>query len=186
MSFRNGKLQKILSYLNLQYGISLEKLKHKPIKTRQQFLENYQKHDKATKNIALIYFQNNFSLHPVGRDLREAEVFLNREVPDYFVEKIIDSDESISFCFDVKSKSKEKWFGWVNEKSIRDYQRFSEICEVDVYVIFLLIEDEENSINVAYADIFKEQVRNISSWDGNKVSVLPYKKGLPYLNEILF
>jgi hypothetical protein len=176
-------LKKILSYLKLQTGIPLKELKQKPIKTKSQFLQNYKRHDRATKSIALTYFRYNFSLHPIGKDLRDKKVFLNREVPDYYVEKIVDSESNICFCFDVKSKSIKDYYGWVNERSVNHYRKFSKMCKVKVFVIFLIIDDYSITRDFAYSNIFQNKKSSHISWDKNRVYVLPYQKGLPFLRK---
>jgi len=176
------KIDRILSYLELQISIPISKLKNKPIKSKNQFLKNYNQHDKATKVISLTYFQNNFSLHPIGKDLRFESVLIKNEVPDYYVEKIIDTKNIISFCFDVKSKSKKDYFGWINKRSIEDYQRFSQYCDVDVYIIFIIIEKNQIIRDFAYSNVFNDEIDHTIAWDKNEVLIFPYNEGLPFIN----
>lgn len=180
---KRSTLDKILYYLNLQTSIPIEKLRNTPIKTKDQFLRNYTKHDLATKTIALIYLQNNCSLHPIGKDLRHRSVFIKNEVPDYYVERIIDTEKKVEFCFDVKSKSKKSSYGWVNEKSIEDYRRFSRICNIKVFIIYLIVENGRIVRDFAYSNISQNKINQTISWDKNMVSIFTYKLGLPYIRQ---
>lgn len=176
-------LERILYYLNLQTSIPIEKLRNKPIKTKKQFLENYDRHDLATKTLAMIYFENNFSLHPIGKDLRHQKVFIKNEVPDYYVEKIIDTKEKIEFCFDVKSKSRKSSYGWINEKSIKDYRKFSRICGVKVFGLYMIVENRTIVRDFAYSEIFQNRINQLIASDGNTVFVFEYKIGLPFIKK---
>jgi len=180
---KRATLERILYYLNLQTSIPIEKLRNKPIKTKDQFLKNYDKHDLATKTLAMIYFENNFSLHPIGKDLRHRNVFIKNEVPDYYVEKIIDTKEKIEFCFDVKSKSKKSSYGWINERSIKDYRKFSRICGVNVFVFYLIVENRTTIRDFAYSKISQNRINQLTAWDGNTVFVFEYKIGLPFIKK---
>jgi len=175
-------LECILKYLSNQIPLDLSKLKINPLKTKEQFLNNYTLHDIATAYIALKYFQKNFSLHPIGKDLRNESVMIINEVPDYYVEKIIDidSEEHFNFfCFDVKAKRKINFFGWVNERAIHGYKKLSDNCNVPVYLIFILFENGRPTETYGYCNLSKKPLEAKIAWDKNKVLVYDWKKGLP-------
>ncbi len=182
-----GKLKCILTHLSRQTSIDLSKLGVIPVKTKKQFLDNYNLHDKATAYIALKYFQNNFSLHPIGKDLREYRVMILNEVPDYYVEKLIDIESienSNCFCFDVKSKRKIKYFGWVNERAVHGYKILAKKCKIPIYLIFILIENGNPTETFGYCDLSISPKERRTAWDKNKVLIYDWKVGLPFLPTI--
>lgn len=180
------KLNDILDYLKEHTKVKIPKA-FAPVfvKTDEQFLKLYSMHDKATEFIALKYFQANYSLHPIGKDLRNQQIYIRNEIPDYFTEKIVDTElkDYIFFCFDVKAKSKVDYFGWVNEKSINDYRKFSRICGIPVYLIFSLIKNKNPTDTIGFCDISQNPIRRKTSWDKYEVLIFEWYKGMPFLNE---
>lgn len=180
---------KIEQYLKSQTTIPLEQLKHDPIKTKEQFLNNYKQHDQATQYVALEFLKNNFSLHPIGKDHRNTRVFIENETPDYFLEKIIDLtpyEIPKKFCLDIKSKSSYHFFGYVNLNAFQKYKKFSQACNMEVFLIFCLIsKDSTNQFNpvhnLGYSSLSSKIKSTIKAKDGNKVLILEWKKGLPYV-----
>ncbi|MEX2681258.1 MAG: hypothetical protein Q6373_006635, partial [Candidatus Sigynarchaeota archaeon] len=93
----------ILKYISHQIPQPLSELGFSLIKSREQFLSNYSLHDGAIPFVISKYLQHNFLLYPVGVDLRNKEVIINNELPDFFAEKTMDngsSDNITQFCFD--------------------------------------------------------------------------------------
>jgi len=179
------KLDCILNYLNNQNPLDLSELNFSLLKTKEQFLNNYNLHDKASSYIALKYLQNNFSLHPIGKDLRFRGVMIQNEVPDYYVERIIDI-ESIDkfnyFCLDIKSKSKVEYFGWINERAVHGYNKLSRSCKVSVYLIFILMENGNPTEKYGYCDLSETPKKRKIAWDKNSVLIYEWEAGLPFLS----
>jgi hypothetical protein len=117
-------------------------------------------------------------LLPIGVDARTHRVFLDQEVPDYYVEKTILETEPIRFCMDIKSKSTSKFFGWVNVKSLVQYQKFATDCEIPVYLIFY----DSSSGRVSHADIWASHGEPFQARDKNMTVVMSYLSGLPHLD----
>ena len=178
------KLNCILKYLEKQTAVDLDKLDFSPIKSKSQFLSNYNLHDKATSFIALKYLQNNFSLHPIGKDLRDQRVMIKNEVPDYFVQRVVDIEvleDKIYFCFDVKSKRNIDFFGWVNERAIHGYKRLVAKCGVPVYLIYILMKNNVPTKNIGYCNITEASIYTKTAWDKNTVLIYSWEYGLPFL-----
>lgn len=169
-----GRFKCILRYLEEQLAIDLDELNFNTVKSKTQFLSNYNMHDKATSFIALKYLQKNFSLHPIGKDLREQRVLVKNEVPDYYAERAVDVEtleDKIYFCFDVKSKRKLDYFGWVNEGAIHGYKRMGTKCRVPVYLIFVLMENNIPTKNTRYCNILEAPMHTKIARDKNKVLI---------------
>jgi len=165
----------ILNYAQRQTPIDLSTLGFPIIKTDKQFKKSYSIHDMACAYVVHQYQQRKYTIHPIGLDLREHRVIIKDELPDYFAEK----DDEV-FCFDVKSKSSTRHFGWVNERAIINYRKLSKECDVPVYLIFVQVIVGYFIGEVGYSDIWwKPKVRNYRAWDGNRVWMFNWKKGLP-------
>jgi len=179
-----GNLNCVLNYLAEQCTIDLNTLNFSPVKTKEQFLTNYSLHDNASSYVALKYLQNNFSLHPIGKDLRDQRVMIKNEVPDYYSERIVDietREDNINFCFDVKSKRNLDYFGWVNERAIHGYKRLTAKCNVKIFLVFILMENNIPTDNFGYSNISEAPIYTKIAWDQNKVLIYNWYKGLPFL-----
>lgn len=180
-----GKLVCVLKYLDRQVPVDLSELNFSPIKTKNQFLNNYSLHDKASAYVALKYLQSNFSLHPIGKDLRHKRVMIQNEVPDYYVERIVDlesTSNSNCFCIDVKSKRRIEYFGWVNERAMHGYKKLSRNCNISVYLIFILMQDGKPTEKYGYSNLSEASIKKKSAWDKNSVLIYDWKAGLPFLS----
>lgn len=178
------KLDIILKYLKYQRAEDLSLLKTPPTKTKEEFLKNYELHDEATRKIVLQYFQANFSVHPIGKDLRNDPSRILNETPDYFLEKIVDvarPADQISFCIDVKAKSSPAYFGWVNVRSMDAYKTFSQTCDISVYIVFILVIRDQPLDLFGYIDLRHNPIAYTRAWDGNKVAIYDWQLGLPHI-----
>ena len=131
-------------------------------------------HDLATDYAARQYLQNGFNLYPLGVDLREHEVIIENELPDYMVEK-----GTSLFCFDAKSKSSTDTFGWVNERAVVSYRKLAEQCSVKIYLIFVQVVARKILNKSGYCSIEDGPIYKREAWDGNIVWVFGCKEGLP-------
>ena len=130
-------------------------------------------HDVATAFVVQQYLSQKCVIHPVGVDLRKQEVIIEDELPDYLVEKKGDI-----FCFDVKSKSSEEYFGWVNERAVESYRKLYEACDVPVYLIFAQVVGGDVKGKVGFCDVRENPVRKTRAWNGNVVWIFSWKEGL--------
>jgi len=167
------KKQCILSYVQKQTPSDLSTLGFTVIKTSQQFQSAYKMHDIACSYAVLQYLQNKFNIHPIGVDLRQHNVIIQDELPNYFAEK--DADV---FCFDPKAKSSVKNFGWVNERASISYRKLAGACNVKVYLNFLQVVGGKVVGEVGHCDIEKEPIRKDRAWNGNPVWIYKWEKGL--------
>ena len=169
------KKQCILNYAQKQTPRDLSNLGFTIIKTEGQFRKAYAMHDAATTYVAQRYLQKEFNIYPLGVDLRNYEVIIEEELPDFVIEK-----EDDLFCCDAKAKSSVKYFGWVNERAIVSYRKLAEACQVPIYLVFLQVEGGNVKCD-AYCNIQDETFGKKQAWNGNVVWIFPWKKGLPGL-----
>ena len=166
----------ILDYAKKQNPANLSTLGFPVIKTEEQFRNSYAMHDLAVDDVARQYLKNEFNLYSFGVDLREYEVIIENELPDYIAER-----ESRLFCFDVKSKSSTKSFGWVNERAATSYRKLAKECSVTIYLIFVQVVARRLLGRTGNCSIEDEPISKRKVWDGNIVWVFRWKEGLPYL-----
>lgn len=166
----------ILDYAKKQIPKNLSASYFPIIKTEEQFQNAYAMHDLAINHAAREYLQNGFNLRPLGVDLREREVIIENELPDYVAEKGNDL-----FCFDAKSKSSTKSFGWVNERAAISYRRLLKECSVQIYMVFVLVSGRTIG-RIGNCNIEDEPIAKEKAWDGNSVWIFRWKEGLPHLN----
>lgn len=180
---RNGKcdhvLDKkecILKYAKKQNPRNLSMFGFSVIKTEEQFKSAYDMHDLAMDHVMRQYLQNEFNLYSLGADLRECKVIIENELPDYIAER-----GSSLFCFDAKSKSSTKSFGWVNERAAVSYRKLAKECSVPIYLIFVQIVARRLFGRSGSCSIEDEPISKRKAWDGNVVWIFRWKEGLPYL-----
>jgi hypothetical protein len=171
-----GKLECIKNYAQKQMPVDLATLSFIPIKTVEQFILGYKKHDVACSYIAKQYLQHGYILYSLGVDLREKRVFIKNEMPDYIAE----SERGEIFCFDSKAKSSTQYFGWVNERAVLSYRQLARECNVEIYLNFAQVMGGR-IIKVGHARVENNPIKKIRAWNGNTVWVLEWEERLAKL-----
>lgn len=115
-------------------------------------------------------------MYPLGVNLRESRVIIENELPDYLVEK----DNNL-FCFDAKSKSSSKSFGWINERAAISYRKLAKQCLVRIYLIFVQVVAGKVLEKTGSCNIEDEPVNIRNAWDRNTVWVFSCEEGLPFI-----
>lgn len=93
-------------------------LEFDPVKTTEQFLNNYEKHDRAVEIVGERLRLAGFVVLPYGPD-RRAERTWGDDRPDLLIWK---NGYRLSFA-DVKGRSKDQWM--VNERAYKAYVNYS-------------------------------------------------------------
>ena len=76
----NKIVENIISYFSNEFG---ENLDYKPIKTKKQFLDNYNLHDIALNYITKQIKDKGFIICGLGKDLRKLSVEMKNEIPRF-------------------------------------------------------------------------------------------------------
>ena len=168
----------ILNIQNYMKNEDGEILNYKPIKTKEQFLNNYQMHDRASESILELLSNKGYFIFHLGKDLRNKRVQMKNEIPDFLL-----LTNKLLIGFDVKSKSKLDWFGIVNERAVKGYRKFQENVSKDNYKIpiysqFILIDNNDPSKYLGYSNLSEMYLERKIMWDGNLVYKFNWKKGL--------
>lgn len=164
----------ILNYVQKQTPINLSTLGFTVIKSKKQFTNAYAMHDVACAYAVHQYLRKKYAIHPIGVDLRQQNVIIKDELPNYFAEK-----NDVVFCFDPKAKSSVKHFGWVNERAVVSYRKLAKTCDVPVYLNFVHVVGENVTRQVGYCDVLsKPKVKGHRAWNGNLVWIFDWKSGL--------
>lgn len=130
-------------------------------------------HDVGANYVVQKYLHKKYTIHPLGVDLRKHEVIIEDELPDYIVEK-----NGKVFCFDVKSKSSIKYFGWANERAIVSYKKLVKACNVPIFLIFTQVVSGKVRGEIMYSNVEDEPIKKKQAWDGNIVWIFRWEKGL--------
>lgn len=163
--------KKIKEMIQKEYG---EFLDYIPIKTKDEFLKNYKMHDIAQEYLISKIIDLGIKVTPLGKDLREKRVIMKNEIPDFYIERY-----NIEFAFDIKSKSSIKYFGWINERAVKGYKKFSCDTGLNVYAFFVLIKDEKVVNKIGFSNINEKELKIERAWDGNIIYKYKWNKGLP-------
>lgn len=172
------KKECVLSFVKKQGLVDLSTLDYSLIKTKEQFLANYQKHDVACQHVALIYFQNKYSMTPIGVEQRARRVMVKNSLPNYMAEK-----DAKVFCFDPKAKSKLKDFGRINERDAISYRNLAKSCHIPVYCVFVQVIGGIVKEKMGYCDVEDEPLQKEIAWNGNPTWKYEWKKGLPHIHK---
>ena len=169
-----NKKQCILDFVQKQIPVKLSTLGFTIIKSEENFRKAYEMHDKACAHIVHQYLREKYVVYPIGVDLREQEVMIENELPNYIAEK---GDEI--FCFDGKAKSKINYFGWVNDRAARSYRMLVKICDVPLYLNFVQVVGGRVTGKIGHCNIMNEpKTKNHRAWNGNIVWIFNWKEGL--------
>lgn len=167
------KKQCIFNFVQQQIPVKLSTLGFTIIKSEGHFRKSYEMHDKACAHIVHQYLRKKYIVYPIGVDLREQEVIIENELPNYFAEK----EEEI-FCFDGKAKTKLNHFGWVNDRAARSYRKLAKTCNVPLYLNFVQVVGGRVTGKVGNCNIMDEpKTKNHKAWNGNIVWVFEWKEG---------
>lgn len=165
----------MLRYAQKQTPKNLSLLRHPPIKDTGYFQKAYALHDLASTYVIHQYLQRKYTIFPIGVDLRQRRVIIENEVPDYLAER-----GKELFCFDVKSKTSLRYFGWVNERAVRSYRELVNECNISVYLIFVHVVQGKVGMVTGYSDVCQHpKVKDVRAWNGNRVWIFDWKEGLP-------
>jgi len=175
---KKDKKSCILKYVQENLELKdFSSLGFKPIKTKEYFKEAYDMHDIASEYVIQKYSKLGYRIIELGVDLRDREVQIENDVPDYIAE----TDKDL-FCFDIKSKTSIGYFGWVNKRAVKHYRKLAECCDVQIYIIFVEINKMKKEVTgrIGYCSIYDEIIKdNHKAWDGNWVVIYKWKEGLP-------
>lgn len=155
----------ILDYMNKLEGQSFDFDKRK---TEEQYRNAYKKHKKACE---LILSRIEGKVTPLGEEIPpEQETFIKVDKPDYLL-----YEKKRYTLFDVKYKSREDYFGWINVRAYLTYKQCSDDLDIPLYVI-------STDLNkLGYFSINQEPLeRDREAWDGNLVHIFEWKEGLPF------
>jgi len=146
------------------------------VKTKDEFRNNYTKHDVAV-SIVLPRLRGSFQL---GEDLRRVRGQMEGECPDYYYKTLIRI-----FAYDLKAKTSLNTFGWCNERAYKSYRRIALECNIDVYLIYCLVSKEKPYAflnEIGHSDINWDVIKKIGREEvhnKNPVVILEWKEGLP-------
>ncbi len=168
-------LLNIRNYMEKEYG---EILDYKPIKTKEQFLKNYQMHDRASESILKLLINKGYLIFHLGKDLRNKRVQMKNEMPDFLL-----LAKGLLIGFDVKSKSKKDWFGIINERAVLGYRKFqldvsTKKYRIPIYSQFILMKKNEPLDELGYSNLSEAYVEKKKMWDGNLTYKFNWKSGL--------
>lgn len=167
----NKIMKKFEQFIEKEYG---EELNYEPVKTKSEFLMNYEKHDLANNYIVNILRKNNYTILPLAKDLRYSKIIMKNELPDFLAIK----EEKI-WAFDLKSKGKLDYFGWVNKRAIDSYNKFKEEIGIQIYLIFVLIQKNQPTGKIGYTSLDMKPKNEKVAWDKNIVLIYEWLEGLP-------
>lgn len=148
------------------------------IKTREEWLEQYDKHDILQKEACPWLLDNGFEILTEGDDRRYEEVWeAGDDTPDFRLR--CPTGEQV--YVDWKSKTFRDVIGWINQRSYHSYQR----TEYPVFVGFGLVdEDEGNLLYKLFCDLDRaDTVDEGEQWDKNDVYDL---QGQAYVSQYQF
>lgn len=139
----------------------MKSLETEPIKTGEQFRDNYKKHDLA-RDIVLAYMkQRHIKVIDYGDDRREERVWeAGKDKPD----AIIWHPELQLAFVDWKGHKDDKWM--LNERAYDSYIRYSENYEIPIYCLWVILSSEK----IYYAKLpFQNPQYDFMPHDGNNV-----------------
>lgn len=168
-------LLNIQKYMNEEYG---DFLNYKPIKTKERFLQNYQMHDVASEFILKLLTNKGYFVFHLGKDLRNRRVQMKNEIPDFLL-----LTKNLLIGFDVKSKSKNDWFGIVNERAVLGYRKFqlkvsTKNYKIPIYSQFIIIENNKPLNDLGFSNLSEVCIEKKRMWDGNLTYKFNWKSGL--------
>lgn len=162
---KDDVLQHILEYMKRLEGQSFDFDKRK---TEEQYRNAYKKHKKACE---IILSKVKGNVIPLGEEIPpEQDTLIKVDKPDYLLDK-----KKNYTLFDVKYKSKEDYFGWINVRAYLTYKQCSDDLGIPLYVI-------STDLNkIGYFSIKEEPFeREKEAWDGNLVHIFRWRVGLPF------
>lgn len=168
-------INNISNYFSIEYGKSID---YNPIKSKEQFLNNYNLHDIALNYVIGQFKDKGFIICTLGKDLRKLKVEMKNEIPDLL---ILNENKIISL--DIKAKRSIKWFGRINKRAVCGYRRFRDSVSISEYTIpiyaqFILIEENKSTGVIGYSNLSEIHLKENIEWDKNITYQFNWKKGL--------
>lgn len=117
----------------------MQSLDFEPIKTKGQFLANYEKHDAALRVFETWLAQKipSYQLEQFGRDERNKNTWeAGNDKPD---KKLITPDGCLIALIDVKGHDKPAFM--INERAYKSYLQWANRYNVPCYIIWVIFSD---------------------------------------------
>ena len=140
----------------------MRELDFDPIKTKRNFLENYELSDRAAQMGDEMLRKNGFTPVPFGEDRRNERVWeVGKDKPD---RKILKDSREIALV-DWKGKSKDYWM--INERAYNGYLKWSSKLRLPVYVAIWSFQGHLGK----FIKLPAGRVSRKTEWDRNAVVV---------------
>jgi len=137
----------------------MKDLDFKPVKTRGQFLSNYEKHDPALAKVKMYFRQRQFTVIDYGPDRRNERIWGDNR-PDLLIWK----PYYWLALLDAKGHSGDIWM--LNKRAYDDYLGYSRHHKIPVFCIWVNLETGQ----IYYAELpFLDVDNDFMPHDKNKV-----------------
>jgi len=152
----------------------MKELDFEPIKSKRQFLTNYEKHDEAIKLLKDYLSHTEFSSKPFGEDRRYEHIWeKGRDKPDCQ----LFSGQTLIALTDVKGHSGSTFM--LNKRAYNSYLRWAQLLKVPCYIIwFILKEGRAYYARLPFSDSREEHMPH----NGNDVIITGNKGVFPLIN----
>ena len=155
----------------------MEKLDFNPVKSGNDFRENYKLHDLAEFAGKNLLTQWNISFENFGDDRRNDSVWeKGNDKPDLII-----SFNNKSALLDWKGKHAPKWI--VNSRAVKAYELWQMEKNLPVIICFFLFDDLSNLLDRRFAVLNSHKYKNQTKlqWDKNKT--IEFVDDLPIFNK---
>jgi len=154
-----------------------------PVKGFSTYVENYDMHDIISEYVKTMYEFDGRVVFSLGIDVRierKRGVKVFNTIPDYGIEII---EDGLIVLYDVKAKSKIRYFGKVNKREIDDFRmilhKYGDTYNLKIYIIYGLLVGGK-VLECGYSDIMEESKHEKKEWNGNTTYNFDWCEGLPY------
>lgn len=147
------------------------------IKTKEDFLNNYEKHDIGIKHVVDILKTLGYHVIYVGADIRRKPIQILSDIPDLLV---YPTPPFPYILIEVKTKTDPLWIGKFNERAYNHYKNIEWTFRIPTAVVYVLLDDNApistswHYLRGKYGKIISQE----TAWDGNIIVVYKYFGGL--------